>query len=382
MVAAEKGVICTCNVTTRKSLFELTREKDGFAMGLGLDQPTRNIYWGVGLVELGGALYWAWWSSSKSLVRAVIIASSLASHNSFFFPSSDKPCFWRPRISAFIWSYLSISDSIRRNSSSDILPSVSAVEIRSAMVFIFDAARTDHAFVWSIRPINYPPAPSNPYTIAPAWMPMATGTAMIVDKANARSGQAHASHRKRGVKSVYDVSPAPVFLVQRGSEVSFFFETRFDIGYMLKTVIVSGLKWRVEAIRATLSPANRCLNDLLTNNDRGLIRRDLPGRKSSNGTNMDLIDIQSVWCWMPPSVNRTWGVSCTIIWTPTSLLACAWVHLSLKPGNTSTKSSGLSPRKISRSIVDVTNPRPMIFAGENSETILRTPCRVLFVLSV
>ena len=151
-------------------------------------------------------------------------------------PSSGKPCFWRLRISAFIRSYLSTSDRIRQNSSSDILSSVSAFEIRSAMVFIFDSARTRIwscflAFVWSLRPINFPPAPSNPHTIAPAWMPMATGTAMIVDKCPMLEAVKPTLATESAVSSVYYVSPSPKFLVQRGSEVPFFFETRFDFGY-------------------------------------------------------------------------------------------------------------------------------------------------------
>ena len=75
---------------------------------------------------------------------------------------------------------------IRRNSSSEILSSVSAVKMRSAIVFSFDSAKTR---IWScflaltptLRPMNFSPAPSNPHTIAPACKPTTTGTAMIVD---------------------------------------------------------------------------------------------------------------------------------------------------------------------------------------------------------
>ena len=56
-------------------------------------------------------------------------------------------------------------------------------------------------------------------------------------------------------------------------------------------------------------------------------------------------------------------------------------HLSCKLGNTSTKSSGLSPKTISRKIVDTDSPGPMIPAGGNSETILRLPRLPLLVFS-
>ena len=77
---------------------------------------------------------------------------------------------------------------------------------------------------------------------------------MIVDKSNARSSQLNASRCKRGVKSVCDVGPAPVFLEQRGSEVPFLFEAGSDLGHVPKSVIVSSrLKRWVKSHRALKS---------------------------------------------------------------------------------------------------------------------------------
>ena len=84
-------------------------------------------------------LFPAWGSSSNRLVRAVVIASPLMRFKSCFFLLLGRPpCFLRPRISVFIWSYCSSSGRIKQNSPSEILSSVSAVEILSAIVFIFD----------------------------------------------------------------------------------------------------------------------------------------------------------------------------------------------------------------------------------------------------
>ena len=72
-----------------------------------LSPRTRYIYREV-------PLFPAALSSSKSLVQAVSIASSLMRFISCFFASSDRPppSFWCPRrISAFIWLYLSTSEN-------------------------------------------------------------------------------------------------------------------------------------------------------------------------------------------------------------------------------------------------------------------------------
>ena len=84
----------------------------------------------------------------------------------------------------------------------------------------------------------------------------------------------------------------------------------------------------------------------------------------------------------PPKVKRTRGRSRALMKTPSSFCACALVHLSLKPGKTSTKPSGGSPRITSRRIVAVGIPAPMIPAGENSDTIFRIPSWLLPVFSV
>ena len=62
----------------------------------------------------------------------------------FFLSTSDKPIpwFWRLRISSFIWLYLSTSDKIKRNSSSEILSSARAADTLSEIVLSFESART------------------------------------------------------------------------------------------------------------------------------------------------------------------------------------------------------------------------------------------------
>ena len=82
------------------------------------------------------------------------------------------------------------------------------------------------------------------------------------------------------------------------------------------------------------------------------------------------------------NVKHTRGRSPSLMKAPSSFRACTLVHLSLKPGKTSTKSSGESPRITSRRIVDVGIPAPMIPAGENSDTIFKIPSRLLFLFSV
>ena len=101
---------------------------------------------------------------------------------------------------------------------------------------------------------------------------------------------------------------------------------------------------------------------------------------------MNLADIQkevlSFVLDSPPKVKRTRGRSRALMKAPSSLCACALVHLSLKPGKISTKPSGGSPRNTSRRIADVGIVAPMILAGENSDTISRIPSRLLLVFSV
>ena len=59
---------------------------------------------------------------------------------------------------------------------------------------------------------------------------------------------------------------------------------------------------------------------------------------SSPGVNNNFVYFQQAVIGLV--LDRTWGVSNTSIWIPTSLLAYVAVHLSLKPGKTSTKLSG------------------------------------------
>ena len=112
------------------------------------------------------------WSSSNSLVRAISIASSLLRRNSFFFrPRTD-----RPLSDAHDKSQPSFGRTCRpqrESGESEILSSVSAVEMRSAIVFSFDSAKRRIwscflALASSLRQMNLPPAPSNPQAIAPA----------------------------------------------------------------------------------------------------------------------------------------------------------------------------------------------------------------------
>ena len=96
------------------------------------------------------------------------------------FSVSDKPIawVWRLRIYSFIWLYLSTSDNINfiRNL---VVSQGDCVKLRVSQ-------DTDLIMFFSLRLklwiISFPPAPSKPHTTAPAWMPMATGAAMIVDR--------------------------------------------------------------------------------------------------------------------------------------------------------------------------------------------------------
>ena len=84
---------------------------------------------------------------------------------------------------------------------------------------------------------------------------------------------------------------------------------------------------------------------------------------------MNLINIQkTVIGLMLDAPKRKPHLRCLLHYymDPNVFIACTRVHLSLKPGITSTKSSGWSQRTISRSIADVVTPRPIITAGENS----------------
>ena len=68
-----------------------------------------------------------------------------------------------------------------------------------------------------------------------------------------------------GVES-YQISPAPVLFILRGSEVSFSFEMESDLSHMLKAVRVAGRGSSCVKIRH-----DHPLNGLLANDDSGLI---------------------------------------------------------------------------------------------------------------
>ena len=91
------------------------------------------------------------------------------------------------RISAFIWAYLWASWMTRRNSSSEIEPSASAVETWSAMVFSLIFARTLTSscfFALTARRwlINLPVTPRSPQAKAAISRPKTTGVAIMVDR--------------------------------------------------------------------------------------------------------------------------------------------------------------------------------------------------------
>ena len=149
---------------------------------------------------------------------------------------------------------------------------------------------------------------------------------------------------------------------------------------MLKAVSFSALKRRVEAHHAIRS-ADHPLNGLLANDDSALIGRQLTWRTSEpfkrDRTDEKLVKVQQAKISLMLNISkRELHPRCLLNndmnSNPFYLRFCG--HLSFKPGNTSTKSSGLSPRTISRRIVDTDNPKPMIHAGGNLGTILRLPC--------
>ena len=153
--------------------FTYTRSWPGCAL---LCSRARNIYWEVpvffSLVEL-----------FQQLGKGCYLTSSLACFTSSFFRPRTDPVFWRPRMSAFVCLHLSTSDKVSRNSSTYILSPFMAAEMRPAIEFSFDSARTWiwSLSLWSLGPINFPPAPSNPHAMVPTCMTMATGIAMIVE---------------------------------------------------------------------------------------------------------------------------------------------------------------------------------------------------------
>ena len=112
------------------------------------------------------------------------------------------------------------------------------------------------------------------------------------------------------------------------------------------------------------------LNGLLANDDSGLTGCELTGRKSKpfNGDRSaeKLVKVQQTdMSFMLNILKHELHLRCLLnIDTDSNPLICVFLlPLELLPGNTPTKASGLSPRRISRRIVDIDNPKPMIPAG-------------------
>ena len=124
-------------------------------------------------------------------MRLALASSRPCWMREFFVSSSRVTAAWAfcapVRISAFIWVYFWASSMIRRNSSSEICPSVSALETWSAMVFSLLSASTLTsscflAFTESRRPTNLPATPRSPQPKAAISSPRTTGAAMTVVK--------------------------------------------------------------------------------------------------------------------------------------------------------------------------------------------------------
>ena len=208
---------------------------------------------------------------------------SLARWNSVFFSSSDKPplCFWCPQISFFIWLYLSTSERIRWNSSSVILSSFRATEIWSAIVFSFDSARPRIkscflAFAWSLRPANFPPTPSSPHTIAPAWKPTSTGTAMTAIQRQ-KQPSSRWSPKALSIPSAKLARASTFYTVRLWSLVLFWDgiwpQPHAEGGEFLRSQ-VAGRGSSCNKVRP-----DHPLNGLLANDDSGLFEWELTGRK-------------------------------------------------------------------------------------------------------
>ena len=118
-------------------------------------------------------------ASSRPLwIREFIVSSSMViAAYAFFAPA---------RISAFIWVYLWASSAIRWNSASEIVPSASAFETWSAIVFNLLTARTltSSCFLALTKRrwlMNLPATPRSPQPNAATSSPRTTGVATMVD---------------------------------------------------------------------------------------------------------------------------------------------------------------------------------------------------------
>ena len=107
------------------------------------------------------------------------------------------------------------------------------------------------AFAWSYRPISFPPAPSKPQTTAPALMPMATDTTMIVD----RSPMPEAAKPALAVASADSIpstilTPCLYFLYREALKFRSFSRRNLTSAICCRRVTVCALKWPVETHRA------------------------------------------------------------------------------------------------------------------------------------
>ena len=119
------------------------------------------------------------WASSRPLwIREFFVSSSMVIvAYDFFYPAG---------ISVFIWVYLWASSAIRWNSTSEIIPSASAFEKWSAIVFSLLSARnlTSSCFLALTkrrRLVNLPATPRSPQPNAATSSPRTTGAVTMVD---------------------------------------------------------------------------------------------------------------------------------------------------------------------------------------------------------
>ena len=163
----------------------------------GFDQPalvfkTRNIY-----REVPAA-----WSSSKSLVRAVSIPSSLMRCTSCFFSVSDRsPSFWRAR------PHVIVLVDLRENQAKFLLGDLIVGQrgrdpVCDCSCFL--------ALASSLRQINLLPAPSNPQAITPDWRPTATGAAIIVVNSPTPMAAMAASATESRCRPCTTLAPGPL----------------------------------------------------------------------------------------------------------------------------------------------------------------------------
>ena len=121
-----------------------------------------------------------------ALRRSNRIASSLPCWINIFF-SLSLTSFFFCLIRSFSWSYFFSSESMRLNSSAEMLSSFMALEMWSDIVFSFDSARTRIslcflAFARRRRATNLLMTATSPQTPAAASKPTTTGAAITVER--------------------------------------------------------------------------------------------------------------------------------------------------------------------------------------------------------